>query len=183
MTPDRNIDFRILRAIRRIIRRTSQHSRNVGRHGGVSVPQMLVLKSIAEVNEGGEATVAGIAQAVQLSAPTVSRILDRLENAGYILRTRTSKDRRKVCIVLTESGRLRIDDLPTPLHEQFLDRLHQLPADERSDLLLALERVVELMGAEGMDASPVLTPELNVDTHARQDNAPSADHRELEVAE
>ena len=124
---------------------------------------MLVLRSIAGFPENCEVTVAGIAAAVQLSAPTVSRILDRLENAGFIIRSRTSKDRRKVCLLLTESGRRRIENLPTPLHEQFIDRLNELPPEDRVGLLTALERVVDLMGATGIDAAPVLTPEFDVD--------------------
>ena len=183
MTPEDTIDFQILRAIRRIIRRTSQHSRQVSRHSGVSVPQMLVLKTVSEFSGQGEVTVAGIAQAVQLSAPTVSRILDRLESAGYVVRTRTSRDRRKVCIVLTETGQQRIDDLPTPLHEQFLRRLNHLPEVERVELLRALERVVELMGAEVMDASPVLTPELNVDPSAHRDSEELSSADTFEVSD
>ena len=154
--------FQILRAIRRIIRRTSEHSRNVGKQSGVSVPQMLCLKAIAEFPTDEEITVVMVANAVQLSAATVSRILDRLEKTGLILRERRSTDRRKVCLSLTEAGQQKLDDLPTPLHEQFLERLARLDPVERLGLLKALERIVELMDAEGLDASPMLTPELDV---------------------
>ncbi len=103
-----------------------------------------------------------VAEAVQLSAPTVSRILDKLEKGGYVSRERKSKDRRRVCVSLTESGWQRIENLPTPLHEQFLVRLESLDPIECLGLLKALERIVELMDAEGIDASPLLTPELEV---------------------
>lgn len=162
MDREESLGFRILRAIRRIIRRTSEHSRNVGKQGGVSVPQMLCLKAIADFPNDTEVTVALVADAVQLSAATVSRILDRLENSGFILRERRSVDRRKVCLSLTEIGQQRLDDLPTPLHEQFLTRLETLDPVERLGLLMALERIVELMDAEELDAAPVLTPELDV---------------------
>ncbi len=162
MQPDDSPGFQILRAIRRIIRRTSEHSRSLGKRSGISVPQMLCLKAIAGFPVGTEVTVVMVASAVQLSAATVSRILDRLENGGLILRERRSTDRRKVCLTLTEAGQHRLDDLPTPLHEQFLARLDQLDPAERLSLLTALERIVELMDAEGLDASPMLTPELDV---------------------
>lgn len=162
MDRENSLGFQILRSIRRIIRRTSEHSRNVGKHGGVSVPQMLCLKAIADFPNEAEVTVAMVADAVQLSAATVSRILDRLEKCGFILRERRSVDRRKVCLSLTEAGEQRLDDLPTPLHEQFLTRLETLDPVERLGLLKALERIVEMMDAEGLDASPVLTPELEV---------------------
>ncbi|TWT94671.1 MarR family winged helix-turn-helix transcriptional regulator [Stieleria varia] len=159
---DNSIGFQILRAIRRIIRRTSDHSRNVGKHGGVSVPQMLCLKAVSEFPENTEVTVAMIAHAVQLSAPTVSRILDKLDGDGYVARERNSKDRRRVCVSLTDKGRQRLNSLPTPLHEQFLTRLETLDPIECLGLLKALERIVKLMDAEGIDAAPILIPDLEV---------------------
>lgn len=124
---------------------------------------MLCLKAICEFPADTEVTVAMVAKAVQLSAPTVSRILDKLEKSGYVVRERNSKDRRRVCVSLTDEGWQRIDNLPTPLHEQFLHRLAKLDPIECLGLLKALERVVELMDAEDIDAAPLLTPELEVD--------------------
>jgi DNA-binding MarR family transcriptional regulator len=123
---------------------------------------MLCLKAIAEFPAGEEVTVAMVADTVQLSAPTVSRILDRLEKEGYILRQRASTDRRKVFVSLTSDGLARTQHLPKPLHEQFLSRLETLAPQERLALLQALERIVDLMDATGIDASPMLTPELDV---------------------
>ena len=180
MEQDDSLGFQILRAIRRIIRRTSEHSRNVGKHGGVSVPQMLCLKAIADHPSDVEVTVAMVADTVQLSAATVSRILDRLEKGGYILRERRSTDRRKVCLSLTDAGQQRLADLPTPLHEQFLKRLESLDPVERLGLLKALERIVELMDAEGLDAAPMLTPGLEVGPNViahRGDSAAGAERK------
>ncbi len=156
------IGMQILRAIRRIIRRTSEHSRTVGRQSGVTIPQMLCLKALAERSEEERITVAMVANDVQLSTPTVSRILDRLEKAGYLLRERSTSDRRKVFVTLTPQGMDRIDSLPQPLHQQFLGRLDKLDPVERLGLLHAIERIVELMDAADIDASPVLTLEPEV---------------------
>jgi DNA-binding MarR family transcriptional regulator len=118
--------------------------------------------AISEFPEGTEITVAMVAEAVQLSAPTVSRILDKLETGGYVARERKSKDRRRVCVSLTEEGWQRAENLPTPLHEQFLKRIDTLDPLECLGLLKALETVVELMDAEEIDAAPLLIPELEV---------------------
>nr|WP_261343168.1 MarR family transcriptional regulator [Rubinisphaera italica] len=134
----------------------------------MSVPQMLCLKAISEFTEGTEVTVVMVAKSVQLSAPTVSRILDKMEKSGFIVRERKSKDRRRLCVSLTKSGWQRIGNLPTPLHEQFLKRLEILDPIECLGLLKALERIVELMDAEDLDASPLLTPELEVSPVSRQ---------------
>jgi DNA-binding MarR family transcriptional regulator len=127
------------------------------------------MKAISEFPESTEVTVALVAETVQLSAPTVSRILDRLEKNGYAVRERRSADRRKVCISLTDEGWNRVEHLPAPLHEQFLQRLERLDPLERLGLQKALERIVELMDAEGIDASPVLMPELDMDDSTSAD--------------
>ena len=136
---------------------------------------MLCLKSISEFPPETDVTVAMVAKSVQLSAPTVSRILDRLEKSGYITRERSSSDRRKVFVQLTDEGLTRIDNLPQPLHEQFLVRLESLDPVERLGLLKALERIVELMDAKGMDASPMLTPELEVGPNSATDSNAQGD--------
>lgn len=147
-----------LRAIRRILRKTSEHSRQLSRQSGLTVPQVLCLRHIAEAREDEEVTVAMVSQAVQLAPATVSRILDRLEDAGLVLRERRSQDRRKVCLSLTELGRQEVEKLPPPLQQQFVERLLALPPDEQRRLLGALEKVVEMMEATGLDAAPVLEP-------------------------
>jgi DNA-binding MarR family transcriptional regulator len=152
----------ILRAIRRILRKTAEHSRHLAREGDLSVPQLLCLREVAKSKQKQAVTVAEVAKAVQLSIATASRILDRLESAELIRRERSSEDRRKVYLKLTASGRRKITRLPTPLQEQFLANLSILPAKEQEQLLSSLERIVEMMGASDMDASPMLTPVADV---------------------
>lgn len=151
--------YEILRSIRRILRKVSQHSRQLSRDAGLTVPQLLCMQAIQELEIDGETTVGEISSRVRLSPATVSRILDRLEKAGYALRERRSKDRRKVTLLLTEDGRERLDALPVPLHEQFLERLESRTKEDRVRLLNALEEIVEMMEAADMRAIPVLAPD------------------------
>lgn len=147
----------MLRAIRRIVRRVSEHSRNLSRVAGLTVPQLLCLKAIG-LRDGEEVTVNLVGEAVSLSPATVSRIVDRLERGGLVLRERTAKDRRKVCLSLTAAGYERYQTLPKPLQDRFVERIEALAPQESAQLLAALHRVVELMEAEDLDASPMLTP-------------------------
>lgn len=148
----------ILRAIRRILWKTAEHSRQLAREGDLSVPQLLCLRKVAESTKAEPVTVAEVATAVQLSNATVSRILDRLEKAELIVRDRSTVDRRKVFLWLTAAGKRRLKKLPTPLHEQFLARLKKLRKMEQRALLASLEQIVEMMGAEDLDAAPMLMP-------------------------
>ena len=127
----------VLRAIRRILQRTADHSRQLARDGGLSVPQLLCLRKVAESTKSKPVTVTDVASAVHLSNATVSRILDRLESSHLILRERGTIDRRKVFLWITSLGKRRIKSLPTPLQVQFLDRLLGLSEDDPQTSALA----------------------------------------------
>jgi DNA-binding MarR family transcriptional regulator len=154
---------RILRAIRRIIRKTSAHSRQIARDTGLSVPQSLCLRVIGEAKPNDEITVVRVAESVQLAPATVSRLLDRLEEAELVVRERRSRDRRKVCLRLTPLGRRGLRKMPPLLQEQFTARLQALSERKQGELLRALETIVDLMEAMEMDAAPVLDPKLAID--------------------
>ncbi|MGM0574284.1 MAG: MarR family winged helix-turn-helix transcriptional regulator [Myxococcota bacterium] len=155
--PSETIDD-ILRGIRRILRRVSQHSRAVAREARLTVPQLMCLKAIGEAPEAEEMHPSLLSRRVHLSPATITGIADRLETAGLVVRERRLRDRRKVCLSLTEAGRRRLDALPPPLQERFVGRLRALPDQERLHLLTALDRIAELMEASDLDASPILAP-------------------------
>lgn len=153
----------VLRAVRRIVRRVSEHSRYLSKEAGLTVPQLLCLKAIGDLEaEVDEVGVAMVARDVQLAAATVSRIVDRLERAELVVRERRSQDRRKVCLSLTPRGMERYQNLPQPLQESFVQKLMDLSERQRKTLLRSLNKVVEMMDAEDIDASPVLAPGLDV---------------------
>jgi len=167
-----NIGYEVLRSLRRILRKVSEHSRSLAQTTGLTVPQLLCLRAVERLSgasdagpraEAPDVTLVMIARQVRLSNATVSRILDRLERAGFLTRERRAADRRKVCVSLTTLGRERLKNLPQPLHDQFLRRVEALDEAEREDLLRSLDRIVDMMEAQDIDASPVLTPEHEVD--------------------
>jgi hypothetical protein len=56
----------------------------------------------------------------------------------------------------------RLAGSPVPLEERFLERLAALDAEEQARIEEVLERLVQLMGAEDLDASPVLVSEADL---------------------
>lgn len=52
----------------------------------------------------GEQTVKSLGEALQLDSGTLSPMLARMETAGYVTRTRSSRDERVVTVSLTERG-------------------------------------------------------------------------------
>jgi DNA-binding MarR family transcriptional regulator len=146
----------VLRSLRQIIRAMDLRSRQLEKSVGLTVPQLVVLKEVAQA---GEIPIGHIARQVSLSQATVTNIVDRLELRGAITRRRAESDRRKVYAELTEVGAELVDRSPTILQEEFLDAFDKLHAWEQSQILATLQRVGSMMNAAELPATPMLTVE------------------------
>ena len=62
--------------------------------------------------------------------PDVTRLLDRMEKAGLVLRERDTADRRLVTTRLTEQGRALVDALDGPVAEEHQRRLGHLTEEQ-----------------------------------------------------
>lgn len=70
--------------------------------------------------------------------PDVTRLLDRMEEAGLISRVRDTEDRRQVTTRLTKQGRQLVDRLDAPVtaeHQRRLGHLTQAQLSTLMDLL------------------------------------------------
>ena len=132
------------RALRKIARAISVHSRDVAKRHGLTTPQIAVLR---EVSEAGKLPVSQIAARTHLSHATVSGILDRLERAKVLERVRDHADRRCVNVRLTPAGRDEVDRTPPLLKQGFITAFGELPEWEQMLLLSALERIAAMMSA------------------------------------
>ncbi|MBU3919537.1 MAG: winged helix DNA-binding protein, partial [Alphaproteobacteria bacterium] len=82
--------------------------------------------------------------------------LDRLQERGLVQRTRGDEDRRTVRVQITPDGRQVLSEAPDLLQTQFGGRFESLPEWEQAYINAALTRLVALLGATDIDASPVL---------------------------
>ena len=143
----------VLVSLRRIIRATDLHSRRLGKETGLTTPQLVVLRA---VHERCSPTVSEIARNVSLSHATVTSILNRLENQGFIRRVRSEEDKRRVNVHLTTEGATLLETAPQPLQESFVNRFAALETWEQHLVVAALDRVATMMDAEDLDAAPLL---------------------------
>jgi DNA-binding MarR family transcriptional regulator len=74
--------------------------------------------------------------------PDVTRLLDRMEEAGLVRRVRSTEDRRLVTTHLTDRGQEVVDALDDPAMEEHRQRLGHLTEDQLGTLieLLTLAR-------------------------------------------
>ena len=143
----------VLVALRRVIRATDLHSRELVRSSGLTAPQLLLLQT---VKSRTRATVGELAQEMSLSQATVTSILDRMEARKYVSRKKVAEDRRKVYISLTPLGKTAIRNAPVPLQESFVAQFRELQDWEQHMIIAALQRIAFMMDAHNLDAAPLL---------------------------
>jgi DNA-binding MarR family transcriptional regulator len=151
--PDNSYELRVLQSLRRIIRAVEIHSKKLVHNHKITGPQ---LGCLAAIKENGPLTTTKLAHAVYLSPSTIVGIVDRLEEKNLVARQRGNKDRRQVQICLTESGEQLLDSAPSALQDTLAEALKKLPELEQVSITLALEKIVDLMEAGKIEASPVL---------------------------
>lgn len=157
----------VLVSLRRLIRATDLHSRQLVKTSGLTAPQLLLMQAIRAHDE---VTIGELANEISLSQATVTNILDRLESRNLVYRARSRKDKRKAHAYLTDQGAAVLLDAPTPLQEHFIRRFGELADWEQSMVLSSLQRLAQMMDAEHIDASPV----LDVGELDRQDTKPQS---------
>lgn len=143
----------ILRSLRKVSRAIDLHSRRLVATVHLTGPQLVCLR---QLKDNPTMTPSELARAVSLSNATITGILTRLEQRGLVTREKSESDRRRVLLALTDEGQRLVRLAPSPLQERFTNALHELPEANRTIISTVLKQIVEMMGAEQLDASPLL---------------------------
>ncbi len=149
----------IVRSLRQIIRAVGLYSKELLRRRNLTTSQLATLR---QLGRRGPLSAGDLARGISVSQATITGIVDRLEKAELVTRKRDSEDRRRVVIDLTDAGRDVVASSPPPLHERFVVRLAELPTEEREEISRVLERIVQMMEAEDVEAAPVLASETTL---------------------
>jgi DNA-binding MarR family transcriptional regulator len=130
------------------------HSRKLANTFGLTGPQLVCLRALRAVDH---ATPSALAKEVALSQGTVTGIIDRLAARQLVTRERNPNDRRLVTVAVTDAGRALVAQAPSPLQETFLRQLAALAPAEQQNIRATLERVVQMMGGEEIEAAAILS--------------------------
>ncbi len=103
---------------------------------GLTYPQYLVLTSLHA--KGGQ-TVGQLGDELRLESNTLTPLLKRMESAGWVRRSRDSKDERQVRLALTDDG-LALAGHAASVPRAFAERtgLQQTELADLRDILAAL---------------------------------------------
>lgn len=146
-------DEELLVALRQIIRAIDLRSKQLSKEIGLTGPQLLVIQ---EVGKLPGAMVRDIANHINLSAATVTSILDRLEAKTLVKRVRSSEDKRRVGVYLTDEGFDALDKAPKHFQERFTEQFSNLAEWEQSQMVATMQRLASMMDASSIEVSPLL---------------------------
>ncbi len=139
--------------IRRIVRAIDLQSRRLAQACGLTGPQLILLQRLQA--EPAQA-ISALAEAVGLSLATVSEILDRLEKRDLVLRTRSTRDSRRVLVSITAAGAAALATAPPLIQVRFREEFEHLRDWEQSQMLACLQRIAAMMDSDDLDAAPIL---------------------------
>jgi DNA-binding MarR family transcriptional regulator len=150
---------RILRALRLAERRTQADA-------GLSAAQLFVLYALAD---GNETSLSELAERTMTDRSSVAAVVDRLLDAGLVVRGVSHADRRRAAIVLTTAGRAVLGRAPQPPTVLLMDAVRSLNPQQRDALATGLSALVRAMGVDGEPAGMLFD-----DVRVSRPNSPPA---------
>ncbi|MGJ9412948.1 MarR family winged helix-turn-helix transcriptional regulator [Aeromicrobium sp. CF4.19] len=103
-----------------------------GQRHGVHRTHLHALAHLMEAERTGRAMSPGeLADALRLSAPATTALVDRLVDAGHAERSRHPVDRRRTVLLVTDAARTTGSAIFAPLGQQLGAVAASLPPDER----------------------------------------------------
>jgi DNA-binding MarR family transcriptional regulator len=136
----------VLDGVRRIVQNLRESSRWAEKNLGMSGAQLFVLQKLAE---SPAQSLNALAARTHTHQSSVSAIVARLVDGGFVTRTRSATDGRTLELDLSPRGRRVVDRAPDAAQERLIHGIQRLPAARRRALASALSALGRAMDAEG----------------------------------
>ena len=134
-TPSREV-ARLAGEVRTEVGRLAYHLRTPATRFGITPTRLAALSALTRYPDG--VRQGDLAELMNMSAPSMTRLVEILEEAGWVERRRDSADQRCLLLVLSPVGRKTIETLRDGAATQLSEELTELTADERATLAAAV---------------------------------------------
>ena len=112
--------------------------------GDLTYPQVRALAALATEQQ---LTAGELARSAELKPATVTALLDQLEDAGVLRRTRSTEDRRVCMVSLTDAGRELVQRRYRAWQEHWTRRLAEIPDEDLETAVRVLNEIAALYEA------------------------------------
>ncbi len=113
----------------------------------LSPVQYNVLRILRGAEPAG-ATCSQIGERLLTRDPDITRLLDRMESRGWIVRERSKEDRRAVITRISETGMQLVNRIDQPIEAMNQVVMGRFTPDDLAALITSLERVREAFESE-----------------------------------
>lgn len=128
---------RSMNAVRSIVRALRINTRAIELKMGISLAQLFVLQQLAE---RPASSLNELAERTATHQSSVSVVVRRLVERGYVSRTSSSADKRRIEIEVTPVGRGLLAEAPVTIQTQLMDALRRMPSSNQTALADLLEQ-------------------------------------------
>ena len=134
----------ILEAIIYLYTESRRITKELAKRASLTGPQLTVVKLLETF---GDLSLTDLSERIRAQNSTVTGIIDRMEREGLVRRERSSEDRRKILIRLTEKGVKLAAEVPVEPIEIFRGAIESLSVQEMKDLLKVLTKLARRVQA------------------------------------
>lgn len=128
---------RSMNAVRSIVRALRINTRAIELKMGISLAQLFVLQQLSEKPAD---SLNELADRTATHQSSVSVVVRRLVERGYVTRTASPADKRRIEIAVTQSGRDLLAGAPMTIQTQLVNALREMPREDQNTLADLLER-------------------------------------------
>jgi DNA-binding MarR family transcriptional regulator len=111
------------------------------------------MRVLGRLDELGQARISELAKADRCSQPTMSNLVQRLEEQGWVRRAQDPADSRASLISLTDAGLAELRSARRQAGEALSAYLGQLPATDLATLEAAVAVIHKLLTLEPLEAT------------------------------
>lgn len=96
----------------------------------------------------GKSTISNLAERLNVSPPSASCMVDRLEDKGLLYRERSTEDRRKVVVRLSKMAAVQAKQMEEAVLAAFLDLVEKVGPETAQKWCEVLERVEQVLSEQ-----------------------------------
>jgi DNA-binding MarR family transcriptional regulator len=131
-----NKSLKVIQLLRQLMFTVKQNVHHHYKEMNVTGPQGMLMGTLAH---HGEMKVSDLSEKLGLSNSTVSGIIDRLENQGLVVRTRSKEDRRVVYVNVTSEFKKGSQNRFNEIEKMFESMMGKATSEELDQILQGLD--------------------------------------------
>jgi DNA-binding MarR family transcriptional regulator len=106
-------------------------------------------RALAAIAEHEPMSLGSLANELDITAPSATRMCDRLERSRLITRTRSTRDPRSVDLRVTAEGRSLVEGVQADRRRRIGELIDRLPPGSLPDIIATLDTITAALGDQG----------------------------------